>query len=31
MLNGELVLRGMKLDSINEIIFEKDVRVLNLT
>jgi hypothetical protein len=30
-LNGELVMRSMKLDSLNEILFEKDVRVLNLT
>ena len=29
-LSGELVLRGMKLDSIHEVVFDKDIRVLNI-
>jgi Leucine-rich repeat (LRR) protein len=29
-LNGELVLRGMKLDCLHELIFDKDIKVLNL-
>lgn len=30
-LNGELVLRAMNIDELHELVFERDLRVLNLT
>lgn len=31
MMNGELVLRNMKLEGLHPLVFEKELRVLNLT
>ena len=30
-LNGELVLRAMNIDELHELVFERDLRVLNVT